>query len=134
MLKKTVLYDAPHFVKYYQKHSWIKISPNLKGDVGFYKVLLRQVINSQDQLSLLLIVVQFPLTFVDESIVPFFEPALKDERKIWGVEWIQNLPTIQDPAGKYTYVKRVQIVPDLANDFVKYSSSSNRWANSTRIL
>ena len=82
----------------------------------------------------LAILVKLPITYIDEHLKPFFLPALKDEEKYYSKRWQNDLASIRDPAEKFAYVSRSDIVPERASDFVHMILSSDTITNRTRIF
>jgi len=60
------------------------------------------------------ILVSLPLTYIDEKLVPYFDPPLKDDSKQWGAHWQKDLSSVKDFANKYTFVESIRISPDEA--------------------
>ena len=93
-------------------------------------------IHSDRSFNVLDVLVQLPDSFIDTKIVPLFVPRLEDASKYWGKKWKKDLPLIHDPEDKYTFVKKVTVVPKTAIVFVKVIASQNAItsSNSTFIL
>ena len=99
-----------------------------------HKVLIELQIASTKSFHSLRILVKLPVSFIDDNLVPFFWPELKDEMKYHGESWQDDLESIHDPAHKFTYVSKSQIVPERASEFVKMRLSSDTVTNATRIF
>ena len=80
------------------------------------------------------ILVKLPITYIDEHLKPFFLPALKDQEKYYSKRWQNDLASIRDPAEKFAFVSRSEIVPERASEFVNMVLSSDTITNRTRIF
>ena len=50
------------------------------------------------------------------------------------MRWQEDLSSIRDPAGKFAYVSKSRIMPELAANFVKMTLSSDSITNRTRVF
>ena len=131
-IQRLFIFEAPNFVKYDEHRRKIEIKPQNKVDKGMHKMLIMLVINSQKSLHLLEILVKLPVTYIDPNLKPFFSPGLEDETKKHGEKWQEHLSAMRDPAGKFVYVSKSRIEPELAAEFVKMMLSSDTITNATQ--
>ena len=82
-------------------------------------LLIHQVINFKETIHALIIFVKSPITAIDQSFIPYFDPPLKDKQKYWGDRWVYNLSIVRDQANKFALVTNIHIVPEQANIFVQ---------------
>ena len=87
-------------------------------------MLIYQGINFKENFNLVLLLVKLPLTAIDDTLIPLFNPPLKDTQKYWGKRWSDHLPDVHDPAEKFALVTKITIVPEQAKTFVRYVFSS----------
>ena len=59
---------------------------------------------------------------------------LRSNEKIWSKSWTSILPLAVDPSKMYVHVSEVKIQPTLAQNFLRYASSSESFANDTGIF
>ena len=103
-------------------------------DQGLHLILIELYIKSQKSFNALKILVKLPVYHIDSNLLPFFLPSLKDEIKLFGETWREDLSLIRDPADKFVEVTKSTIVPERASTFVKNMLSSNTKVNNTQLF